>query len=32
MAQDIVNKLQSLSYTSKDFNSIYPELLNTVKN
>jgi len=31
MAQDIVNKLQTLSYTSKDFNSIYPELLNTVK-
>jgi hypothetical protein len=30
MAQDIVNPLQSTSYTNKDFEDIYPELLDLV--
>ena len=31
MAQDITNPIQSMSYTNKDFESIYPELLDLVK-
>ena len=29
--QDIVSPLQSISYTKKDFQTIYPELLDLVK-
>lgn len=31
MAQEIVNETQNLSYTNQDFSSIYPEVLNLIK-
>ena len=31
MAQDIVSETQNLSYTNQDFTSIYPEVLNMIK-
>jgi len=31
MAQELINPIQNLSYTSKDFETIYPELLDLVK-